>query len=92
LFYYLHENEQNLHKSVRFSLKNAQNDKIIDDFSVFSMFFEAKKNVSRPGLNRRATGHKRRATNLLYTCREISTNSPFFNKQSQFPKKSNERK
>jgi len=28
----------------------------------------------------------------LYTCRESSTNRPFYAKQTQFPEKSNERK
>ena len=28
----------------------------------------------------------------LYICRETSTNQPFYAKQTQFPKKSNERK
>jgi hypothetical protein len=52
LFYYLHENEQNLqeneqnlqenernlHKSGSFGLKNAQNDKIIAYFPVFALY------------------------------------------------------
>ena len=35
-------------------------------------------NAGRSGLKCRATGHERRATNLLYTCSERTTNSTFF--------------
>jgi hypothetical protein len=45
------------------------------------------------------TNHKHRESRYLraykahlYTCRELSTNRPFYAKQTQFPKKSNERK
>ena len=38
----------------------------------------SKNNAVRIGLNRRATGDERRAMNLLYNCRERTTNRTFF--------------